>query len=343
MMRVIDYRSDTKTLPTPEMRRAMAEAELGDDVAGEDPTVNRLEAMAAEMLGKEAAVLVSSGTQGNLVAILAQCQRGDEIIVGDGSHIFNAEGGGASVLGGVALHPLPNDHRGMIDPEAVEQAIRPADVHYSPTKMVALENTHNAAGGAALTPEDTARVADVAHANGIGLHIDGARIFNSAVYLETPVSELVKDAETVSFCLSKGLGAPVGSLLCGSNEVIQEARRWRQMLGSGMRQAGIIAACGIVALQNVDRLAEDHSNARKLANGLAEVPGITIEPERLPTNLLFCEVTNGRSSEMARRLGERGVKVGERVGTTWRLVTHHDISPDDIDYTLAAFQSVFSG
>lgn len=341
-MRTIDYRSDTKSLPTPEMRRAMAEAELGDDVAGEDPTVNRLEAMAAEMLGKEAAVLVSSGTQGNLVSILAQCQRGDEIIIGDKSHIFNAESGGASVLGGVALHPLPNDDRGMIDPAAVEKAIRPDDVHYAPTRMIALENTHNAAGGAVLTPEDTASVADVAHANGISFHVDGARIFNAAVQLETPVSELVKDADTVSFCLSKGLGAPVGSLLCGTNEVIQEARRWRQMLGSGMRQAGIIAACGIVALENVDRLAEDHSNARRLASGLAEIPGIEIEPERLPTNLLFFEVTNNRSSEMARRLGERGVKVGERAGTAWRLATHHEITPDDIDYTLAAFQAVFS-
>jgi len=341
-MRTIDYRSDTKSLPTPEMRRAMAEAELGDDVAGEDPTVNLLEAMAAEMLGKEAAVLVSSGTQGNLVSILAQCQRGDEIIIGDKSHIFNAESGGASVLGGVALHPLPNDDRGMIDPAAVEKAIRPDDVHYAPTRMIALENTHNAAGGAVLTPEDTASVADVAHANGIAFHVDGARIFNAAVQLETPVSELVKDADTVSFCLSKGLGAPVGSLLCGTNEVIQEARRWRQMLGSGMRQAGIIAACGIVALENVDRLAEDHSNARRLASGLAEIPGIEIEPERLPTNLLFFEVTNDRSSEMARRLGERGVKVGERAGTNWRLATHHEITPDDIDYTLAAFQAVFS-
>ena len=341
-MRVIDYRSDTKSLPTPEMRRAMAEAELGDDVAGEDPTVNRLEAMAAEMLGKEAAVLVSSGTQGNLIGILAQCRRGDEIIVGDKSHIYNAESGGPSVLGGVVLHPLPNDDRGMIDPAAVEQAIRPDDVHYAPTTMVALENTHNAAGGTVLTPEDTASVADVAHANGLAVHLDGARIFNSSAYLETPVAELVKDADTATFCLSKGLGAPVGSVLCGTEDVIREARRWRQMLGSGMRQAGIIAAGGIVALENVERLAEDNANARRLAEGLADIPGIEIEPERLPTNLLFFEVTNGRSAEMAQRLEERGVKVGERAETSWRLATHHDIAPDDIEYTLAAFQSAFA-
>ena len=181
-------------------------------------------------------------------------------------------------------------------------------------------------------------MADVAHANGLAVHVDGARIFNSAVYLETPVSELVKGADTVSFCLSKGLGAPVGSLLCGTEEVIRESRRWRQMLGSGMRQAGIIAACGIVALENVERLAEDNANARRLAEGLAEVPGIEIEPERLPTNLLFFEVTNGRSAELASRLEDRGVKVGERAGTSWRLATHHDITPDDIDYTLSAFQ-----
>lgn len=341
-MRIIDYRSDTKSRPTDAMRRAMVEAEVGDDVAGEDPTVNHLEEMAAELLGKEAALLTSSGTQSNLVAILAQCQRGEEIIVGDRSHIYNAEAGGPSVLGGIALHSVKNDENGMIDPIDIENAIRPDNIHYAPSKMLSLENTHNSAGGAVLTSEDTARMSQVAHSNGLAVHVDGARIFNAAVHLESPVSDLVKDVDSVSFCLSKGLGAPVGSILCGTREVIQEARRWRQMLGSGMRQAGIIAACGLVALRNFNRLAEDHSNARKLINGLAEIPGIRINPDSLPTNLVFFDITNGKSSEMASGLREQGILVGERVDVTWRMVTHHNITTDDVDHTLRVFNSLFS-
>ena len=341
-MREIDLRSDTKTLPSPEMRQAIAKAELGDDVAGEDPTVNRFEAMAAEMLGKEAAVLVTSGTMGNLVAVLTFCQRGDEVIAGEMAHLYRAEAGGASALGGVAYHPLPTDERGMLDPDEVEAAIRPHDHHYPGTRLVALENTHNASGGTPLTPEDTKSLADVAHAHDIPLHIDGARIFNAAVYLETPVAELVKDADTVTFCLSKGLSAPVGSVLCGSHESIEQARRWRKMLGAGMRQAGIIAAAGIVALEKmVTRLAEDHANARKLALGLREIPGIEIDPDRLPTNLLFLKITRGNSAELARRLGERGVKVGDRGASTWRLVTHYGITSDDIDHVLDVIETTF--
>ena len=238
-MRVIDFRSDTKTLPSPEMRRAMAEAELGDDVAGEDPTVNRLEALAAEMLGKEAAVLVTSGSQGNLVGILSQCQRGDEVLIGDTSHIARAEAKGASVLGGVAIQTLRTDDRGMFDPDDMEAAIKDgSNRHENPTALLTLENTHNYSGGSVLTPEDTKAMAGVARAHDVPVHMDGARIFNAAVHLECPVAELAKDVDTVTFCLSKGLGAPVGSLLCGSEETIEEARRWRKMLGAGDAAGG---------------------------------------------------------------------------------------------------------
>ena len=340
-MRIVDLRSDTKTLPSPEMRRAMAEAELGDDVEGEDPSANRLEAMAAEMLGKEAGLFVASGTMGNLVAILTHCKKGDEIIMGDKTHIYLGEAGGASALGGVAYHPLPNDDEGRLHPDQIEAAIRPDNFHYTKTRLIALENTHNSSGGSVLTPEYQSAVAEVARAHEIPVHVDGARIFNAAVYLETPVSELVKDADTTTFCLSKGLGAPVGSVLCGSHEVIDEARRWRKMLGAGMRQVGVLAAAGIYALENmVDRLAEDHANARKLAMGLKDVPGITIEPDSLPTNLVFLSVSVRSQDEVVHRIESRGVKVGDR-GAVWRLVTHYGITTEDIDYALDVIDSTF--
>ena len=341
-MRIVDLRSDTKTKPTPEMRKAMANALVGDDMDGEDPTVNRLEEMAAEMMGKDAAILVSSGTMGNLVAILAFCQRGDEIIIGDLSHIYRAEAGGASGLGGIAYHPVPTDSRGMLDPDDVAAAVHPDNIHYAPTKMVAIENTNNARGGTALTHDDVKAVADVARAHEIPLHVDGARIFHAAVYLETPVSELVKDADTVSFCLSKGLGCPVGSLLCGSRETIEEARRWRKILGGATRQAGVIAAPGIVALETmIDRLAEDHANARKLARGLSQIPGFSIDAESVQTNLVFVNVTVDSGLELARKVGERGIKLGPRnpEGSLWRLVTHNDVTSDDIEYALDVIES----
>ncbi len=339
-MREVDFRSDTKTRPTPEMRRAIAEAEVGDDVAGEDPTVNRLEAMAADMLGKEAAVYVSSGTQGNLVALLSHCQRGDEAIVGDRSHIVRGEFGGAAVLGGIVVTTLPNDGRGMLDPDQVDAAIHADDSRNSRTRLVALENTHNAAGGAPLTQDDVKSIADVVRSHGVQLHVDGARLFNAAVALETPASELVKDVDTVTFCLSKGLGAPVGSLLCGNNEFIEEARRWRKLLGSGMRQAGIIAAAGIVSLETmIDRLAEDHANARKLTTGLSRIPGISIDPEALSTNLAFFTIEASNHAELTRKIDERGVLLGPRGGGFCRMVTHADVTSDDVDYALDVIES----
>ena len=343
-MRVIDLRSDTVTHPTPEMRRAMAEAEVGDDVLGDDPTVNRLEEIAADRMGKEAAVFVASGTMGNLVSILAHAQRGDEVILGDQSHTFRSEAAGVSALGGVSYHTVRNDHRGMLDPDEVEGAIRsPAiNVHHPRTALVALENTHNACGGAALTQEDTKVIADVARRHEIALHVDGARIFNAAVCLETPVSELVKDADSVSFCLSKGLSAPIGSVVCGSNEFIEQAHRWRKVVGGGMRQVGVIAAAGIVALETmVERLAEDHTNARKLALGLSTVPGISIDPGSMPTNLVFFQVTSGDPAELARRLNEMGIKGGSPQ-RTWRYATHYGITSEDIDYALDIIESTFT-
>ena len=340
-MRIVDLRSDTVTHPTPEMREAMATAELGDDVYGDDPTVNRFEALAAKTFGMEDAVFVASGTMGNLVSVLTHCQRGDELIVGDMGHIFQAEAAGASVLGGVSIRTVPNDSRGMIDPDDVEAAIRPDNIHYPPTRMIGLENTQNLCGGKVLTPEDTATIAEVAMRHEIPLHVDGARIFNAAVYLETPVAELVKNVDTVSVCLSKGLSCPVGSVVCGSRETIEGARRWRKILGGGMRQLGVLAAAGIVAFETmVERLAEDHANAKKLAKGLEGIPGISIDSEEIETNLVFFEVTGDRPAELAQAVEKRGVK-GYAPGRRWRFTTHYGITSGDIDHTLDVMDSTF--
>ena len=340
-MREVDFRSDTVTHPTPEMRRAMAAAEVGDDVFGDDPTLNKLEEIAARRLGKEAAVFVASGTMGNLVSILAHAQRGDEVILGNKAHIFRSEAGGASALGGVSYHTVPNDSVGMMDPDDVLNAIRPADVHQPNTAVVALENTHNGCGGAVLTPEQIKTIADVAHARDIPVHLDGARVFNAAVALEAPVAELAREVDSITFCLSKGLSCPIGSIICGSREFIGEARRWRKMVGGGMRQVGIIAAAGIVALETmVERLAEDHANAQKLARGLSEIPGISIDPDSLPTNLVFFEVERDDRDELARKLNERGIRGGGQ-RPRWRYVTHYGITSDDIEYALDVIDSTF--
>lgn len=339
-MRTVELRSDTKTMPTPAMREAMATSQYDDDMVGDDPTVNKLESMAADMLGKEAAVLLSSGTMGNLVAILAFCDRGDDIIIGDKSHIYRAEAGGAAALGGVAYHPISNQPDGTLDPAEVEANIHPADQHYSPTKLVALENTHNACNGRALTPDEIKSVADVVHAHDIPVHLDGARLFNAAVALETPIDEMVKDADTITFCLSKGLGCPVGSLLIGDHETIDKARKVRKVLGGAMRQAGIIAAPGIVALETmIDRLTDDHANARKLAQGLTNIPGFDLDLDDVHTNLVFVNTTDEMPSGVPQKLAERGVMVGDRGNNMWRLVTHNDVSSDDVDYALDVVES----
>ena len=342
-MNVVDLRSDVVTHPTEAMRKAMYEAEVGDDVTGEDPTVNRLEEMAAQMLGKEASLLVSSGTQGNLVGILANCRSGDEIIAGAKAHIYWNESAGAAALGGIQMHLVPNQPQGALDPADVEGAIRPTgDYHHPATTLVCLENTQNQCNGGVLTVDETAAVCKVAHDYGVPVHLDGARIFNAAVHLETPVHELVKDVDDVTFCLSKGLSAPVGSVLSGTQEFITEARRWRKMLGGGMRQAGVIAAAGVVALETmVDRLAEDHANARRLSQGLAQIPGVVHDPATVQTNIVFLELSAGPGSagEFTRRLGEMGVKANTAYGRV-RMVAHRHIDSSDVDTALLAVSRV---
>lgn len=344
--RPIDLRSDTVTLPTPAMRTAMARAEVGDDVYGEDPTINRLEELAAQRAGKSAAMFVPSGAMGNLCALLAHCNRGDEAIVGDQSHIYNYEAGGASVVGGVAFHVVPNQPDGTIALDHLRAAVRWLDdPHCAETRLICLENTHNSCGGTALSPEYLASVAAFARERNLLVHLDGARVFNAAVALGVDVTELTRHADSVMFCLSKGLSAPVGSVLCGDDAFIRRARRARKVLGGGMRQAGVIAAAGIVALETmIDRLAEDHANARMLAEGLAGFPSIAIEPARVQTNIVIFTLRNGWSAEtFVARLGERGVLMGDMGGGRIRAVTHYGIDAGDIADALAVVAEVVRG
>ena len=330
---VIDLRSDTVTTPSPEMRRAMAEAEVGDDVFGEDPTVRRLEEMSAAITGKEAALLVSSGTMSNLVAILAHCGRGDEAIAGDQSHIVHYEVAGAAGVAGVQLRPAHNDARGVMDSAEIESLMRGENVHHPDTALLCIENTHNRCGGAALTADQTAALADVAHRHGVRVHIDGARIFNAALATGDSVASLSAPAESIGFCLSKGLGAPVGSVLCGDAPFIARARRMRKMVGGGMRQAGILAAAGIFALdQMVDRLAEDHANAKHLARGLADLPMIDLDPATVDTNIVIAGVDDNVS--FLRALKREGVLAGSPAHGRVRMVTHYGIERAHVDDAL---------
>jgi len=335
-VKVIDLRSDTVTFPTDEMRRAMYEADLGDDVYGEDPTVNRLEQMTSEMLGKEAALFTTSGTMGNLLAILAQTRPGEEVIVGSEAHIFWYEVGGASALGGVMLRTVPNDSEGRMDLDSIERAIRSRDIHFPRTALLCLENTHNRCGGSVLTPDFTSSVVSLAHGHDFRVHLDGARIFNAAIALGVPASDLTRDVDSVCFCLSKGLSAPVGSMLCGTREFIESARKWRKMVGGGMRQAGVIAAAGIVALQTtVNRLSEDHANARRLARGLENIPGLSVPRVEVPSNIVMFESALAASgADFIRRMDTRGVKFGYRGNNRYRAVTHRMVDSADIDEAL---------
>ena len=340
-MGAIDLRSDTVTQPTPEMRRAMYEAALGDDVYGEDPTVNRLEAVAAARMGKAAAVLVASGTMGNLICALAHCSRGDEMIVGADAHIFLNEVGGVPAFGGIQVRTLPNDARGMLDPGQVEGAIRPEGLHFPPTGLVCLENTHNRGSGAALTAEEMGAVTRVAHARGVPVHLDGARLFNAAVALGVPAAELAAQADSLSFCLSKGLACPVGSVVCGTAEFIARARKVRKMLGGGMRQAGVFAAAGLVALDAmVERLAEDHANAQHMAQGLAAMPGLSIDPAAIQSNFVIVDVLEREAQGLIGDLKARGVLASLSAGKGVRFVTHYGITPADIDHALEVVEMV---
>ena len=344
-MRIVDLRSDTVTLPTPAMREAMYRAELGDDVYGEDPTVNRLQQMAAERLGKEAALFVVSGTMGNLVSVLTHCGRGDKVIMGDKAHTFLYEAGGVSALGGVHVHTVPNLPNGMLDPAAVEAAICDEDIHSPRTRLVCLENTHNRCGGAVLSPAQMATIRQVALKHDLPVHLDGARIFNAAVALDIDAREIAALADSVQFCFSKGLSAPVGSVICGPASFISEARRNRKVVGGGMRQAGVLAAAAIVALeQMVDRLAEDHANARILAEGLAEIPGFSVNLETVQSNIVIFGLSDPRIQigDVIKGLAGEGVKMGTIDPAHFRAVTHYGITREDVDSTLVAARKVMS-
>jgi threonine aldolase len=327
MNKVIDLRSDTVTKPTRPMREAMLDAEVGDDVYGEDPSVNRLEALAAEMLGKEAAIFVPTGTQSNLLALLSHCERGDEYIVGQQGHTYKYEGGGAAVLGSIQPQPLDYEADGTLDLARVEAAIKPDDPHFARTRLLCLENTQ---AGKVLPLEYLKQARAFCDRTGLALHLDGARLFNAAVSLTVPVTEISNQFDTVSVCLSKGLGAPVGSVLCGPRELIKKARRWRKVLGGGMRQAGVLAAAGIYALQNhVERLSEDHENARRLAEGLNSLSQVKVVGGSAKTNMVFVEIDQARSSQLREYLAARDMLVGS--APTMRLVTHLDVASEDID------------
>jgi threonine aldolase len=343
-MEYIDLRSDTVTKPTPEMREAMAKAEVGDDVYGDDPTVNRLQEMAAEMTGHEAGLFVASGTMGNLSAVLAHCQRGDEVILGKEAHTYRYEAGGVSVLGGVHSCQLPNQPDGSIALDDIEGAIRADDPHQPITRLIALENTHNRCGGTYQSVAYTRQVVEFAHARGLKVHLDGARVFNAAAALGVDVRELTSPADSVTFCLSKGLSAPVGSVLCGSKEFIKRAHRARKLLGGGMRQAGVLAAAGIVALEKmVSRLGEDHTRARALAEGLSENRGLVLDAGTPATNMVFMNLADdvlASATEVAERMKERGVLVGVAGARRFRLVTHCWIDDESVERAVAAFSDV---
>ncbi|HEX9681409.1 MAG TPA: low-specificity L-threonine aldolase [Anaerolineales bacterium] len=333
-MRTIDLRSDTVTLPTPEMRHAMARAEVGDDVFREDPTVRRLEEMAAERMGKEAGLFVPSGTMGNLIAVLAHCGRGDEVILGDRCHTFLSEAGGVAAVGGVHPHPVATAQDGTLPLEEIEAALRPDDPHYPASRLICLENTHNRCGGVPIAAGYTASVGEWAHRRGLRLHIDGARIFNAAVALGNRPEDLAAGADSVTFCLSKALCAPVGSVLCGASDFVARARRTRKQLGGGMRQAGVLAAAGIVALETmVDRLAEDHRRARDLAGRLAGLHGLALEWNPPPTNMVYLNLEPQLKLDgeaMVDRLKRGGVLALAEGPRTVRLVTHYWIGDEDI-------------
>jgi threonine aldolase len=342
----IDLRSDTVTHPTEAMRQAMANADVGDDVFGEDPTVNKLQQMAAEKMGKEAGLFMPSGTMGNLAAILTHCGRGDEVILGNKAHTFLYEAGGISALGGVHSCQLPNQPDGTLVLQDIQAAIRSKDAHQPVSRLVCLENTQNRCGGVALTADYTRSVGELAHQNGLLLHLDGARIFNAAVAQSISAMELAEPADSVTFCLSKGLSAPVGSVLCGSSEFITRAHRIRKQLGGGMRQAGILAAAGIVALETmVERLAEDHKRAYYLAQGLSFLPWLVMDAGTPYTNMIFMSLADSYKAD-AKQVADEMSKLGVRVGVTgkrrFRLVTHYWIDDSAVDKAILAFQEVGS-
>lgn len=343
---IIDLRSDTVTKPTAEMRQAMANAEVGDDVHGEDPTVNSLQEMSAEILGKEAGLFVASGTMANLVAVLTHCGRGDEAIMGRQGHTFLHEVGGISALGGIFANVIPNQPDGTLSLENIRDAYREEDIHHPKSRLLILENTQNQSGGLPISAEYMDSAGSLAHELGMYLHVDGARIFNAAIALNAPASKLVESSDSIMFCLSKGLGAPVGSVLCGTRDFIQEAIRIRKQLGGGMRQAGIIAAAGLVSLNSmINRLSEDHIRAAHIAEGLKDIGGIEFDKGMPKTNMVFIKLSNKVAispSEIASKLKERNVWIGQSGTRNFRLVTHNWINDEDIPVVIQAFKEVFA-
>lgn len=341
---LIDLRSDTVTHPTPAMRQAMATAEVGDDVFGDDPTVKRLEARAADLTGHAAAMFVASGTMGNLIALLTHGGRGQEVIVGQQSHIYLNEGGGMAALAGLQAYPVPNQPDGTLRVEDIADAIRSEDVHHPRTRLVCLENTQNICGGVPLSVAYTRQVADLAHSRGLKLHLDGARLFNAAVALGVSAEALAQPADSVMFCLSKGLCAPVGSLLCGSQDFIAEARRNRKLVGGGLRQVGVLAAAGLVALDAmIERLDDDHTHARQLAAGLRGVAGVELDAAEPATNMVYFNLSKRARvmpDQLVDHLRRRGVVLDGDGGRRFRLVTHNWVSAADVDTTVAAFREV---
>ncbi len=343
---MIDLRSDTVTKPSPEMREVIAKAEVGDDVYGEDPSVNLLEEESARLLGKEAGLFIPSGTMGNLAAILTHCERGSEIILGDKAHTFLYEVGGVAALGGIQSHILPNQQDGTLRLSDIRKAIRMDDIHDPPTRLITLENTHNRCGGVALTGEYTRQVGEIAKEHQLKFHLDGARIFNAAVALKVNPAELVKPVDSVMFCLSKGLGAPVGSVLCGKADFIRRTRKTRKMLGGGMRQAGMIAAAGLYALEkNLPLLIQDHQRAAALAQGLGGIEGLILEHEKPSTNMVYVNLARElllNAEETALKLKDRGVLVGVTGERQFRMVVHIWIDDQDVEKVIRAFKDVLS-
>ncbi len=345
-MEYIDLRSDTVTKPTPEMCEAMAKAEVGDDVFGDDPTVNKLQEMAASMLGKEAALFVASGTMGNLLALLTHCQRGDEVIVGNQSHIYLNEAGGMSALGGIQPCPVENQRDGTLALDDILASIRTEDVHHPITRLICLENTQNVCGGVPLTSEYINQVGELARKNNLRLHVDGARIFNAAVAQNVSVKELVESADSVMFCLSKGLASPIGSMLVGSHQFIARARHLRKMVGGGMRQVGVIAAAGIISLEKmIERLDDDHTRAKKLADGLRQVKGLVLDAGSPSTNMIYMNLSEDvklNTNQISNKMKTQGILLDGENARRYRLVTHCWIDDKAVESVVAAFKEVLA-
>jgi threonine aldolase len=342
---MIDLRSDTLTQPTPAMREAMANAEVGDDVFEEDPSLKKLEALAAKKTGKESALFVPSGTMGNLVSILSHCQRGDEILLGDKSHIFLHEVGGIAALGGVHPRTIPNNPDGTLPLSSLEQSIRGSDIHYPPTRLICLENTHNFCQGSPLGPDYMDSVRVLAAKYGLKIHLDGARLFNAAVALDIEVEALTRQADSVMFCLSKGLSAPVGSLVCSSQEFIQRARKFRKMVGGGMRQAGHLAAAGLIALENlVQHLKDDHLNAKTLAEQLASTKGIELDQSKIKTNIIFFKLNHPQidGETFLELLEAKSIKILMTDTNVFRAVLHRDVSREQAETVAQTIQYILT-